>query len=91
MKELIVKENKFPIRADGLEICYDTQYKIVGEIVRCKDCIHRPYEDEEWGCVYPPDVDYICPHVCLDCYESSVPGDDEFCSRGERREDGQTD
>ena len=40
MKELIVKENRFPIRADGLEICYDTQHKIVGEIVRCKDCTH---------------------------------------------------
>ena len=40
MKELIVKENKFPIRADGLEICYDTQYKIIGEIIRCKDCKH---------------------------------------------------
>lgn len=35
MKELIVKELKSPICADGSGICY-----VVGEIVRCKDCKH---------------------------------------------------
>ena len=75
MKELIVNENKFPIRADGLEICYDTQYKIVGEIIRCKDC---KYIDKAYPGKYEP-------NYCKVWQKGNYP--DEYCSRGERKTD----
>lgn len=57
------------------------------EIVRCKDCKHRPYKDED-GDVYEPDWgDYTCPFLCEDSYYNGMPEDDFFCKRGERRED----
>lgn len=59
----------------------------VVEVVRCKDCKHRPYEDEE-GAIYQPDwCDFTCPFLCEDSYYNGMPEDDFFCKRGERRED----
>ena len=55
-------------------------------LVRCKDCKHRPYEDED-GDVYAPDWgDYTCPFLCEDSYYNGMPEDDFFCKRGERKE-----
>ena len=58
------------------------------EIVRCKDCIHRPWVDESkrklWGSIialtFPDDE---CPCQCGDCYYSWMPDDDWFCGNGE--------
>ena len=55
---------------------YIKGYKIIKELIRCKDCIHRDPEDrkcdcgglERAGCIFPVDDDY-------------------FCSYGERREE----
>ena len=56
------------------------------KVVRCKDCKHRPYEDEH-GDIYEPDWgDYTCPFLCEDSYYSGMPEDDFFCKRGERKE-----
>ena len=61
--------------------------EIVGEIVRCKDCKHRQYEDED-GDVWAPNwVDFTCPYLCENGYYNGMPEDDFFCKRGERRED----
>lgn len=49
----------------------------VVEIVKCKDCKHNPHNT----------IDDICPFVDSDGYVKEFPYDDEFCSRGERKED----
>lgn len=60
------------------------------EIIRCKDCKHRPIKHGEF--VDAPKGhdgfdDEICPCLCEDCYYNWMPEDDFFCKRGERRED----
>ena len=58
----------------------------VVEVIRCKDCKHRPYLDKD-GFIEPENS--ICP--CInedDPYYSWMPEDDWFCADGERREDG---
>jgi len=58
-------------------------------VVRCKDCKHRPYEDED-GDVYAPSWDdLICPYLCEDSYYNWMPEDDFFCKRGERKDNGE--
>lgn len=62
----------------------------VAEVVRCKDCIHRPihidgkhpdspYIDDD--CCYK---DYTCPYLCDDDYYNRMPDDNWFCNHGER-------
>ena len=52
------------------------------EIVRCKNCVHRPDKDG-----YPPEDDYLCPCVNPgDEYYSYCPEDDWFCAEGEEKE-----
>ena len=41
------------------------------DVVRCKDCVHRHQT--------------TCPFLIANAYKAS--SDDDFCSRGERRED----
>lgn len=64
------------------------------EIVRCKNCIHRPIRDEDTldnNNVNPPKdshgyEDYTCP--CLnedDGWYSWYPSDDWFCADGEAK------
>ena len=58
----------------------------VVEVVRCKECKHRPHKDED-GYVWSPSWDdLICPCLCDDSYYNWIPEDDFFCKRGERRE-----
>ena len=57
------------------------------EIIRCKDCKHRPKTD---GKKYGFDVEFpdeICPAYCDDEYYNWMPDDDFYCARAERRED----
>lgn len=53
-------------------------------IVRCKNCKHRPYDEEGYGIsedlVFPDDV---CPFQCDDPWYSRYPADDFFCAKGE--------
>lgn len=60
------------------------------EVVRCKDCIHRPSriygaEDEREGfnLEFP---DGWCPMQCEDGWYNRMPRDDFFCGYGERKE-----
>lgn len=56
------------------------------EVVRCKDCKHRPFPDKTYGFVDAPDS--ICPcHNSDDSYYSWIPDDNFFCADGERKED----
>lgn len=53
------------------------------EVVKCKDCKHRPQK-------YPSgfvDGDGPCPCICDDCFYSWYPDDNWFCADGERGED----
>lgn len=66
----------------------------VAEVVRCKDCIHRPIM--EFDDVMPPLIDeedyyrdYQCPYVGGDDYYNVMPDDNWFCNHGERM-DGET-
>lgn len=57
------------------------------EIVRCKECKHRPTEIEEDGETYIEfPEDSRCPCHCEDHYYNWMPADDWFCGNGERRE-----
>lgn len=58
------------------------------EIIRCKDCKHRPLDGEDTqgsGIEFP---DEICPCQCEDFWYSWRPDDDWFCAYAERRTDG---
>ena len=58
------------------------------EIVRCKDCKHRPTDPENKGVgqslVFP---DEICPCKIDDHWYSWMPKDDWFCADGKRKDD----
>ena len=62
------------------------------EIIRCKDCKHRPVTNDAYDCderdcglniEFP---DYRCPCQCDDPYYNRLPDDDWFCGNAERRE-----
>jgi len=69
---------------DG-EKCSD--YTIIkDEIVRCKDCKHRPVKTkDDKGRSDLEFPDYKCPCQCDDYYYSWYPSDDWFCAEGEKR------
>ena len=58
------------------------------EIIRCKDCKHRPKRWEEgegdgFNLEFP---DYKCPCQCDDGWYNWMPDDNWFCGDGERKE-----
>lgn len=68
MSEYIVRESGYP---------GTISYLTVGELVRCKECVHY------WKNNLKAEVDDAVA-VCL-----ASPKDDAFCSEGERREDAE--
>lgn len=68
----------------------DDRLKVLEEavnIVRCKDCKHRPTKPEEYydgfDLAFP---DEVCPCYCDgDPFYSWYPKDDWFCPNGERK------
>ena len=57
------------------------------EIIRCKDCKHRPLDGEDTqgsGIEFP---DGICPCQCEDFWYSWRPDDDWFCANADMRGD----
>lgn len=61
------------------------------EVVRCKDCVHKPYVVDVFHASYG-DIPVLesngkCPCINADDYfYSHMPDDDWFCANGERRE-----
>ena len=64
------------------------------EVIRCKDCKHRPkiddgdvenYTANGFGLEFPDDFE--CPCRCEDPYYSWMPKDDWYCGNGERKEE----
>lgn len=79
------------------------EYFGYSELIRCKDCKHRPEYDNRKR-ITPPvmeveydddgepwvwDDDMTCPYLCGDSYYNQMPDDEQFCDRGERRESEQ--
>ena len=64
-------------------------------IVRCKDCKHRPIPNGNNHPLTPKpsefEWDYVCPYLCDDEYYNLMPEDNDYCSRGERRKDDDSD
>lgn len=58
------------------------------EVVRCKDCKHRPKVEEKhisgFDIEFP---DYVCPCQCCDGFYNWKPPDYWFCADGERKEE----
>ena len=56
------------------------------EVVRCKDCKHRPIDTQEEGNGFDYDFpeEYGCPGYCDDGYYSQRFNDDFYCAWGER-------
>ena len=63
------------------------------EVVRCKDCKHRPIKEDADGENYgfnliePNDGDRLCPCLVSDGWYSWMPKDDFYCGFGERETD----
>ena len=61
----------------------------VVEVVRCRECIHRPSgTGVNHDVKFPDDA---CPCQCPDPWYSWVPPDDWYCASGERKYGGQDD
>ena len=72
----------------------DTAIKVLSaqpEIVRCKDCKHRPFDGEEtrgFGVKFP---DEKCPCQCDDGWYNWRPNNEWFCANVERKSDERSD
>lgn len=67
----------------------DTKAEVIGEIVRCKDCKHRPIDTG--GHNYGQEMEFpdeVCPCYIGDNWYSWMPKDDWFCADGERKKGG---
>lgn len=55
------------------------------EVVRCKDCKHKPIKDDRdsWP-IFPNERNNPCPCQCDDGFYSWFPKDEFYCSHGER-------
>jgi len=63
----------------NLEVVTDADFV---NVVRCRDCKHRPYEDAYCNPVFTDDV---CPCQCSeDPYYGWNPPADWFCPKGEK-------
>lgn len=58
----------------------------VVEVVRCRDCIHRPSGTGVNHDVKFPDDE--CPCKCPDTWYSWMPPDDWYCADGKRKDGG---
>lgn len=57
---------------------------VQSEIVRCKDCKHKPNRNAaEHDIIFPDDK---CPCQCEDYWYSWIPRDDWYCGNAERKE-----
>ena len=98
MKEYIVHVPKH-LETNQEEIVSFFGEQII-ELIRCKDCKHRPHKTKDgytrsprvqvgvyaWG--EPEyDDDLTCPYVCEDTWYSCVPDDEQYCDRAEPKEE----
>lgn len=64
----------------------------VAELIRCKECKHRPVKEDANGENYgfnliePTEDDDICPCLVDDGWYSWMPEDNFYCGYGERKD-----
>lgn len=57
------------------------------EIIRCKDCKHKPHIEGEFESGFDIEFpDGNCPCQCEDGWYNWIPEDDWFCANAERKE-----
>lgn len=93
-REVIIKilddeELKPQFSQDGnvYKATFPNPYENMGELVRCKDCKHRPKIDGEYENGF--DLEFPtskCPCQCDDGYYNWMPNNDWYCANGERKE-----
>ena len=72
------------IEANDTEEAAEGKFAFIREVVRCKDCKHRPDgTGANHDLEFPDDR---CPCQCEDYWYSWKPDDNWFCGNGERRE-----
>ena len=65
---------------------------VQSEIIRCKDCKHKPHTSDEYDTIVGDGFeiifpDYRCPCRCEDEYYNHMPDDNWYCGNAERRAD----
>ena len=75
-REYIIRETIYP---DA------TKQELIGELVRCKNCKHRPTGTNRDDLEFP---DEKCPCQCEDFWYSWKPSDNWYCGNGERKDGG---
>lgn len=84
MKEYIVDTNDFDSH-DVLVGYIKYNYK---ELIRCKDCKHRPTIDGEYENGFSLEFPTSrCPCQCDDGWYNWMPKDDWYCANAERKEE----
>lgn len=98
MKEYIITADD--VKAIEEEFGINLSFEKDDELIRCKDCKHRPRKDER-GRVSPPIVqagayswgepiyndDETCPYICEDCTYNRMPSDEQYCDKAELKEE----
>lgn len=81
-------QNELDILAIGtvIYILSEMDSADVVEVVRCKDCKHRPIDTQEEGNGFDYEFpeEYGCPGYCDDGYYAQRFKDDFYCAWGER-------
>ena len=57
---------------------------VIQELVRCKDCKHKPTGTNRDDLEFPDDK---CPCQCEDYWYSWKPADDWYCGNGEQKDE----
>lgn len=89
-------EHSEGLYVDGYNDGYRDGMNDAPEIIRCKDCKHKPtttpdYNADNGDCGYEIEFpDYRCPCQCDDGWYNRLPEDDWFCGNAERK-DNETD
>ena len=80
MSEFIMKAST----DEQAEFC--RRYSNMQELVRCKDCKHRPIKQNDYENGFDLEFpDGKCPCQCDDGWYSWYPPDDWFCADGEHK------
>lgn len=85
------KTEGLPCKNAAISMCIDSIKALPSaqpEIIRCKDCKHRPFDSEDtqgFGVEFP---DEKCPCQCDDGWYNWRPNNEWFCANAERRTDG---
>ncbi len=89
--EVFQTENRIELVLSAIEAIDAIKAAPSIEIIRCKECKHRPIKEDADGENYgfnviAPNGDERCPCLVEDGWYSWIPKDDFYCGYGERKE-----